>query len=72
MARKFKDRQELWDKIDWEGGVLEAVEYGITVDWLPDGDSEIREAWQVLVDVYKSLRPALNKVNSLLEEYEVD
>ena len=39
-------KERLADKIEWEGGVLEAVEYGIKVSDLPDGvPEEIADAW---------------------------
>lgn len=39
-------KQELADKIDWEGGVFESVEYGLKVSDLPEGvPPEVAEAW---------------------------
>lgn len=48
--------EELASKIEWEGGIMEAVDYGIKVADLPeDIPVEIRDAWQrmrnVLADV---------------------
>lgn len=38
-------RQEVAKKIDWEGGLVAAIEYGLTPDDMPEGDAELRDAW---------------------------
>lgn len=38
-------RQEVAKKIDWEGGLVGALEYGLTEDDMPEGDAELREIW---------------------------
>lgn len=47
------NREELAAKVDWEGGVLEAITgYGLSVDRLPeDVPLVIREAWQRVYDI---------------------
>lgn len=43
--------EELAAKIEWEGGIVDAVEYGIHADDLPaETPLAIREAWQRVED----------------------
>lgn len=45
----FMTKEELVHKVEWEGGVMEAVEYGITVSQLPpDTPEDILDAWAQL------------------------
>ena len=44
--KKFENQQDLAEKISWEGGVMESVEYGIKVTDLPvDTPAPICVAW---------------------------
>ncbi len=44
--KKFENKQDLAEKISWEGGVMEAVEYGVKVTDLPvDTPAPICVAW---------------------------
>lgn len=67
---KFENRQEVADKIDWEGGYAEALDYGIKTADMPEGDTELAEAWQKLVDAWGPFEAAANAVNELLEAAE--
>ena len=51
---KYDSKEELHDKIDNEGGVLEAIlVYGIFSENLPDNTPpEIVEAWKKIESVY--------------------
>lgn len=64
----FADREQVRDKVEWEGGITEALNYGLTVDDMPDGDAELREAWAKLIDAYAGLEPLEQAVYALLNE----
>lgn len=48
MSTRYESKEELAGKVDWEGGVAEAINgYGIRSDELPEGTPQaIVEAWQ--------------------------
>lgn len=58
--------QELHEKIDWEGGILETVEYGIRADQMPT--ESLRAAWNTLVAAHATLESARRAVDLLLGE----
>lgn len=62
---------EFASKVEWEGGVLDALDYGLSGFELPKG-SDLRRAWLALEEAYKEVRPYLLKVESLLEDIETD
>jgi hypothetical protein len=43
---------DLRDKVDWEGGLYEALKYGIHFDDVPE---EIREDWKKAIEAAKIL-----------------
>lgn len=49
----YEDKQELADKVEWEGGLTDAIlDYGISAVDLPaDTPAYIREAWGRIQDV---------------------
>lgn len=58
---RYETRQELAEKIDWEGGLEEfAFGYGVNLEDLPD--DEIRELFAKLLEV----APVLDQINRLL------
>lgn len=62
---KYESRQEVADAADWEGGTLDFVfGYGLSVEDLPEDDSELRDALTELL----ALRPVIERFNSLLPE----
>jgi len=58
--------QELHEKIDWEGGIVETVEYGIRPDQMPS--ESLRAAWQTLIDALQAVEGARKAVDKLLTE----
>jgi len=67
MSDRFSSREHLAAKIEWEGGVLEALDYGITTGDMPEGDAELAEAWGKLEAAWKQLSPLADAVTDLLE-----
>lgn len=63
---------EIWElgalasKVDWEGGVLEAIEYGIKPEEVPEG--ELRELWTKACALHAELEPVLKQIGKILEE----
>lgn len=61
----YANRQELADKADYEGGILDLVfGYGVGLDDIPEDDTELREA---LADVLAA-KPAIARLEALLPE----
>jgi hypothetical protein len=67
---KFEDRQAVASKIGWEGGIWEALEYGIKTEDMPEGDTELAEKWEALRTAFASAEAAWNAVSALLPEGE--
>ncbi len=65
---RFTSREDLAAKIEWEGGILEAVDYGITTEMMPEGDAELTEAWNKLATAYHEMAPFADAVEKLLED----
>lgn len=42
MSREVMDAAELEAKIEWEGGLLQAIDYGIKYEEVPE---EVRDMW---------------------------
>lgn len=64
----FADRRDLTDKIVWEGGILESLEYGINPGDMPEGDEELRKAWTELHEAWQAMQPLLERVEALLPD----
>lgn len=61
-------------KVEWEGGVVDALDYGLKADDLdPDDEASkpLREAWAEMERIYREVfAPAVGKVRDLLQEIE--
>lgn len=65
---KFESREALAQKIGWEGGLDMAMDYGITTEMLPEGDTELLEAWTPMQEAWDAYAEAAVKVRALLPE----
>jgi len=54
----------LANKVDWEGGILEAIEYGVTREHI--ADPEVAELWGRLEALYSEMTPAIGRLNRLM------
>jgi len=63
---RFEDRAAVAAKIAWEGGILDAVDYCLTTDDMPEGDHELQAAWRRLSEAYDTARAAADAVLELL------
>lgn len=58
--------KRLADKVEWEGGVLAALEYGIRSEQIDD--SELRSLWSDLEQRYRSLTPLVSQIGERLDQ----
>ncbi len=56
--------QDLAHKVDWEGGVVSALEYGIRSDEIDD--PELATLWRRMEDLYDQLRPSIDLTDRML------
>lgn len=68
MSDRFESRDDLAAKIEWEGGILEALDYGIKIADMPEGDTELIEAWTKLQRSFETTRALVDALNELLPE----
>ena len=68
MADRFESRAALAGKIEWEGGLMEALDYGITAGHMPEGDAELTAAWGALEAAFKVMDPLAQAVEDLLAD----
>lgn len=61
---------EFAGKVEWEGGVIAAIEYGLESSALRPG--ELKDAWAGLETAYAGIEVDLQYVESLLEDLEED
>ena len=72
MSERFKSRTDLRDKIDWEGGITDALDYGIKTEDMPEGDAELTEAWGKLEAAWRALAPLAEAVDNMLNDVADD
>lgn len=72
MSNRFEFRSDLASKIEWEGGIFEALDYGIKAEDMPEGDTELTAAWTELRAAYDRAAKLAEKVEALLEDDEDD
>jgi len=71
---EFMTPADFLSKVEYEGGVMEALEYGLhatDLDADDDASSTLRAAWARLEDVYRDhMAPAVSAVESALNGIE--
>jgi hypothetical protein len=65
---KFETRAAVAGKIEWEGGIMEALDYGIRSGDMPD--DELRDAWDKLEKAHAAMAPLVAFVEDLLDGTE--
>jgi hypothetical protein len=69
----FSSRAALAARIDAQGGeVVDALDYGITAGWMPEGDEELKDAWSALDEAWAELVPLAKAVENLLPDLELN
>jgi hypothetical protein len=66
VSETYTSRVDLAAKVDWEGGIFGALEYGITSDMMPD--EELREYWADLERRYAEMQETLTALIDIFEE----
>ena len=54
-------------KIHWEGGVVEALDYGLKAADLEDPDTDLGRAWAALDAQWALMRPLINKADTFVD-----
>ncbi len=62
---KYKTRDDVAAKVEWEGGLFDAMEYGIDVDDMPD--EELRIAWFMAQIAHREWRKRAETICGLLD-----
>jgi hypothetical protein len=68
MSDRFEDREALAAKIEWEGGLMEALDYGIKTEMMPEGDTELEQAWAKLEASFRETSRLADAVAEMLPE----
>jgi hypothetical protein len=66
MVTKTYDRDLLEHKINWEGGVLATLEYGLRPEDIED--EGLRAAWAELRELHGRIHPLMKTFERLLHE----
>lgn len=60
------DEAEFVAKIEWEGGIIDALDYGLKPDDCEPGP--MRDAWAALYAKWKDLLPEMRTVELMVED----
>lgn len=52
-------------KVEWEGGVIDALDYGLKPEDAPEG--ELRDPWQQAYDLFQQMEPITDRIGALLD-----
>jgi len=61
---KYETRDEVAAKVEWEGSLTEALEYGVTAGEMPD--DELGGAWVAMEHAYIEFSEAAEIVEAIL------
>jgi len=59
---------EFADKVEYEGGIFGALEYGLRATDLQDPTSALGQAWAELTVRFEELKPLIDEVQARLDE----
>lgn len=62
------NQQDFAAKIEWEGGIIDALDYGLKADDLGDQTSALALAWRELETAWQQVKPLIEKVEALLPD----
>lgn len=60
--------EQFGDKVEWEGGIFEALNYGLRADDLANQNSELAHKWAELEKRWNDLKPLADEVQQLLDD----
>ena len=61
--------QEVFDKIEWEGGINDAIEWGLFSEQIED--PKLRELWAVAEQLYEDFREARQNIYDYFDELKL-
>lgn len=64
MTKRWSTKA-LRDKVNWEGGVWDAIVYGISADDIED--PKIAELWEKADDLMRQLMPIVDDIEYILD-----
>ena len=70
---EYMTPQDFAGKIEWEGGITGALDYGLKSTRLDPDDpasTPLREAWAVLEAAWNEIQPAMRAVEDILEDLD--
>jgi len=59
-------------KIDWEGGIIGALDYGLSADDLENQDGELATAWRKIEELYRPVIELGVEIEGILEDIEYE
>lgn len=66
---RYENRQELANKIDWEGGIFDMLfGYGLRAEDLPEGDVELAQRFAHIETLKGAFERAVDNLTELLPE----
>lgn len=75
MKPEYRSLGEFINKVEWEGGILDALDYGLSYEELDPEDpvnQEFRSVWQQLQYNFGNLKDDIRKLENFMEDYESD
>lgn len=60
--------EEFADKIEWEGGVFEALDWGLHPNDLDKREGELYDSYKAAYDLFYDFRQAVVNVESVLDD----
>lgn len=72
MSKGDMTEAQFASKVDWEGGILGALDYGLTHEDLIDQDSELAKAVAALEEAYRPVDALAARVTDILDEIEYE
>ena len=68
MADEQMTPQEFVRKVDWEGGVIDALDYGLRAKDMDDSNPAFKAGWQELERLWLDFEPMLRAMETMIEE----
>lgn len=67
---KFDTFRDFADKVDWEGGVLESINYGLRAEDIPsDAPEGFADVWLEAQAIYYLLDPKIDQLEATIEDF---
>jgi hypothetical protein len=67
----YENRQDLCDKMRWEGGLEMFLDYGLSLEDLPANDPDLYEAASIMLDAWYEYQRTTLPFLDLFDEEEI-